>query len=79
MADCDRMKLRHIWTGLKRTEGEVIACFGRARLIRKANSHFEVQGGSAEDHTEAKQWVSLFLHEAAVRYQRPTEASVAYL
>ncbi len=49
----------------------MIAFFGRARLVKKMDGKFEVVGGTAEDHTEAKQWVSLFLHEAAVRYLAP--------
>ncbi|MCX6883559.1 MAG: hypothetical protein WCR20_12600 [Verrucomicrobiota bacterium] len=65
------MKLRDVWAGIGRSEDELVASFGRARLVRKRNGLFEVMGGTAEDHTEAKQWVSLFLHEAAVRYQTP--------
>jgi hypothetical protein len=27
----------------------------------------ELKGGSAEHHVEAKEWISLFLHEAVVK------------
>ncbi len=56
------------WKESRRDDGRVIAYFGRARLLQKFDGRFEVVGGTVSDHTDAKQWVSLFLHEAAVTY-----------
>ena len=47
-------------------EGEVIAMFGQARLVKYLGGQVELQGGSAGDHTEAKEWISLFMHELVV-------------
>lgn len=45
----------------------LIASFGRARLVNRADGHVELQGGSPADRTEAKEWMSLFMHEAVPR------------
>jgi hypothetical protein len=59
------MKLNRIlW--LTRNEGETIATFGEARLIKQPNGKIELIGGSPESRTEAKEWISLFLHEAVI-------------
>ena len=57
------MKIIHLFPG-SRTEGEVIAYFGTARLIKTVDGKYELVGGSAADRTEAKEWISLFFHEA---------------
>src|SRR5208283_1128760 len=44
-------------------EGEVIAFFGQARLVKYLDGKVELLGGSAEDHTEAREWISMFWHE----------------
>jgi len=51
---------------LQRNEVETLAQFGEARLVKKLTGKIELIGGSADDRTAAKEWVSLFLHEAAV-------------
>lgn len=48
-------------------EGETIASFGQARLIKCLNGKLELRGGSRQERSEAREWVSLFLHEAVVR------------
>jgi len=53
------MKLN--WT---RDEGELIATFGGARLIKYLDGKIELHGGSAEDRRAAREWCSLFMHEA---------------
>ena len=45
---------------------ESIAGFGDARLERKLNGDYQLLGGTAADQSAAKEWVSLFMHEAAV-------------
>jgi hypothetical protein len=48
-------------------EGEVIASWGEAKLIQRLDGKLELKGGSKEEHGEAKEWLSLFWHEALVR------------
>ena len=57
------MKLKHH----EETQGrgqEVIARFGQAALIKQTNGTWQLQGGSEEDRLSAREWISLFLHEA---------------
>lgn len=42
----------------------VIAIFGQARLIKHFNGQFELRGGTRHDQGEAREWISMFLHEA---------------
>jgi hypothetical protein len=51
---------------LFRSEGEVVAYFGQARLIRYLDGKLELKGGSQEDRIAAREWMSLFWHEAVV-------------
>jgi hypothetical protein len=46
---------------------EVIARFGKATLIKEPSGSWQLKGGSAEDGLSAREWISLFLHEAVVR------------
>jgi hypothetical protein len=47
-------------------EGEVIAWFGNAKLIRFLDGKTELRGGSNDDRTAAREWMSMFWHEAVV-------------
>ena len=47
-------------------EGEVVASWGEAQLIKYLNGRSELRGGSKEDRAEAREWMSLFWHEAVV-------------
>jgi len=51
---------------LFRDEGEVIATWGQARLIKYLNGRAELKGGTREDRLPAQEWMSLFWHEAVV-------------
>ena len=58
-----RMKLNRLaW--LTRDEGELIAMFGDARLVRKLDGKIELIGGTLDDRRAAWEWCSMFLHEA---------------
>jgi hypothetical protein len=50
-------------------EGEVIARFGDAQLIRFLDGKMELRGGSNGDRTSAREWMSMFWHEAVVQEQ----------
>jgi len=59
------MKNRNHATKLK-IQPRVVALFGRARLVRLRGAKYELRGASQSDLTAAKEWVSLFLHEAVI-------------
>jgi hypothetical protein len=53
--------------GIMRMLGQqewIIASFGQAQLVQKAGGQWELRGGSTSDLTAAKEWISLFHHEA---------------
>jgi hypothetical protein len=45
----------------------LIACFGKARLLARPDGRAELRGGSKSERTEAKEWISLFMHETVLR------------
>jgi hypothetical protein len=45
----------------------LITTFGDARLVALANGSMELRGGKIQDQTTAKEWISLFMHEAVPR------------
>jgi hypothetical protein len=47
-------------------EGEVVARFGEAKLIRFLDGKTELRGGSKEDRIAAREWMSMFWHETVV-------------
>ena len=59
------MKIRHFFPEFK-DEGEVIAAFGQAQLVKYLDGKLELKGGSREDRLAAKEWLSMFMHEAVV-------------
>ena len=47
-----------------RYSNNLIASFGQARLVARPDGRAELRGGSDSERTEAKEWISLFMHEA---------------
>jgi hypothetical protein len=47
-------------------EGEVIAGWGEAQLIKYLDGKTELRGGSEQDRAEAREWISLFWNEGVV-------------
>jgi CheY-like chemotaxis protein len=45
-------------------EGEIVASFGKADLIRHYNGSWELQGGTPADRAAAREWCAHFQHEA---------------
>lgn len=43
-----------------------VARFGTARLIQMPSGRFLLVGGTAEERLAAREWASLFLHEAVL-------------
>jgi hypothetical protein len=48
----------------------LITTFGRARLVSLPDGSVELRGGQAQDQTMAKEWISMFMHEAVPRFVR---------
>jgi hypothetical protein len=48
-------------------EGEVIAAFGKAELVKFLNGKYELRGGSRDDRQEAREWIALFCNDVVVR------------
>jgi hypothetical protein len=48
-------------------QGEVIASFGDAQLVRYRDGKCELRCGSKEDRLAAREWISMFWHERVVR------------
>ena len=47
-------------------QGEVVASWGEAKLVKHPDGKLELRGGSKEDRGEAREWISMFWHEAVV-------------
>ncbi len=60
------MKITQPFSLIRRAPFETIAIFGKARLVRHPHGKYELQGGSRADRIEAREWVSLFMHQAFV-------------
>jgi hypothetical protein len=58
--------MKHQMAEKRRDEGVVIAVFGDAQLVA-AEGCLELRGGTMADRSEALEWVSLFMPEAAAR------------
>ena len=48
-------------------EGEVMARWGEAQLIKYLDGKLVLKGGSKEDRIAAREWISMFLNDAVVR------------
>jgi hypothetical protein len=60
------MRFKNFFPEFKR-EGEVIAIFGQARLVKTVDFKYELRGGSDEDRAEAREWISMFMHDVVIR------------
>jgi hypothetical protein len=58
------VKLRDLNEYLRRERGELIAGWGEAELIRYLDGRYELRGGTPEDRQAAREWISMFFHEA---------------
>jgi hypothetical protein len=58
------MKIKTLYGQIIKPRHKLIAAFGHARLVRWRNGKYELIGGLPEDLAQAREWISLFLHEA---------------
>ena len=42
----------------------LLARFGNAQLVKRLDGRVELRGGNRDDRQDARDWLSLFLHEA---------------
>jgi hypothetical protein len=63
------MRIRNYFP-LFKDEGEMIAGFGEAKLLRFLDGKYELRGGSKEDRLAAHEWISLFCHDVVVKDER---------
>ena len=49
---------------IRKQKFQTIATFGRARLLGGGPGEYDIRGGTRADLLEAREWSSLFLHEA---------------
>ncbi len=70
--------MKKLWQSWRRAEVvQVIARFGQAELVVTASGRMELRGGSEADVAEAREWISLFMHEAVpVRVPGPAGKSM---
>ena len=64
------MRLKSFFPVFGKDEGELIAGFGHAKLIKTFDCKYELRGGSHEDRLAAREWISLFFHEAVIKEVR---------
>jgi hypothetical protein len=41
----------------------LVTTFGESQLVRHINGRYELLGGTAEDHAEAREWCSIFAQD----------------
>jgi hypothetical protein len=47
----------------------IITTFGGATLVSLRDGSVELRGGKPHERTTAKEWISLFMHEAVPRFR----------
>jgi hypothetical protein len=65
------MRFTHYFPDFAKTESEVIASFGEAQLIKTLDCKYELRGGTRADHTAAREWISMFMHDVVIREVAP--------
>jgi len=73
--DATRMRLSQIPAYFRLREGELLAGFGQARLIRHLDGRYELRGGTNSDRQAAREWCSLFMHQAVFACSSPRTAA----
>ena len=48
----------------------LITTFGQAKLVVTPDGSVELRGGHTQDQAAAKEWISLFMHEAVPRFAK---------
>jgi hypothetical protein len=62
------MKLKAFLNRMARRDRKVVVSFGEAHLLQRGDGRFELRGGSRSERQAAREWVSYFLHQAAVEW-----------
>jgi hypothetical protein len=56
-----KMMIDRLWHP---TRFQLLARFGEAKLLAREDGKLELRGGTVSDRIEAREWISLFMHEA---------------
>jgi len=62
------MRRKNLLEQLRPSQARVIISFGRADLLRNRDGRYELRGGSRAERQAVREWVSYFLHNAAVEW-----------
>jgi hypothetical protein len=57
------MRIKDLYSHVTGNTAEIIAIFGQAKLVKSVDGKYQLEGGLPEDRTQAKEWISLFMHE----------------
>ena len=64
------MTMRMDWGAKGNEEVQVVAVFGDTRVVRLRRGITEIRGGSRREQAEAREWASMFCHEAVLERRR---------
>jgi hypothetical protein len=62
-----KMNFKSYFPEFGNNQAEVIAFFGQAKLVKTIDFKYELRGGSHDDRISAREWISLFFHDAIVK------------
>ena len=65
----------HMKNLLKKKETQASVTFGTVRLVRLQNGTMMLSPGRRSDELEAREWISLFMHEAVPRHGKTLSES----
>lgn len=64
------MTMKVDWATHGNEEVQTIATFGETRVVRLRRGITEIRGGSRREQAEAREWASMFCHEAVLERRR---------
>ena len=60
------MKNRNHAPAIKTNRSYTVMLFGQAKLIQTAEGKLKLKGATRDERTEAKEFISLFMHDAVL-------------
>ena len=64
------MTMKVDWATNGNEEVQTIATFGETRVVRLRRGTTEIRGGPRREQAEAREWASMFCHEAVLERRR---------
>ncbi|MEI6192820.1 MAG: hypothetical protein WCS42_00650 [Verrucomicrobiota bacterium] len=62
------MKNRNQTPVIKTNRSHTVMLFGQAKLIQTAEGKLKLKGATRDERTEAKEFISLFMHDAVLSF-----------